>query len=205
MPHGLATAAPHGARLHAVRLLPGDDLLAALLDFVTGRGIRAAAVLSCVGSTGQTTLRPAGGQPPRVFDGKHEILSLTGTIGFGGSPDGDPLGGPDGEVHHLHLSISDAECRVVGGHLLQGCIVRTTAEIVLAELEGAAFERPHDPLTGFAELSIVDTREEGQDDAAEATPRRSSSRRLSVIAAGLSSGDSAIDGPKRGRSHCAGR
>ena len=192
MPHGLATAAPHGARLHAVRLLPGDDLLAALLDFVTGRGIRAAAVLTCVGSTGLTTLRPAGGQPPRVFDGKHEILSLTGTIGFGGSPDGDPLGGPDGEVHHLHLSISDAECRVVGGHLLQGCIVRTTAEIVLAELEGAAFERPHDPLTGFAELSIVDTREEGRATRSSS----SSSRRLSVIAAGLSAGDAAIDGPK---------
>ena len=93
-------------------------------------------------------------------------------------------------MHHLHLSISDAECRVVGGHLLQGCIVRTTAEIVLAELEGAAFERPHDPLTGFAELSIVDTRQEGQ-----TTPRRSS-RRLSAIAAGLSAGDSTLDGPK---------
>ena len=46
--------------------------------------------------------------------------SLTGTL----SPTG----------HHLHMSISDRDCRTYGGHVLEGCIVRTTAELVLAEV-----------------------------------------------------------------------
>jgi len=40
---------------------------------------------------------------------------------------------------------------------MEGCIVRTTAEIVLGELQGVIFERPIDVRTGYDELSIVHT------------------------------------------------
>eukprot|EP01047_Picozoa_sp_COSAG01_P028455 COSAG01_NODE_1910_length_8928_cov_33.079964_10_plen_170_part_00 len=152
--HTLWTAVAHRPRLHVLRLLPGADLLTELLHFVTARGMNAAVVVTCVGSTGTTRLRPAGGQSPVVFEGPFEILSLSGTIGNGGQPNGNVRGGADGEVHHLHCAVSDSTCAVVGGHLLQGTVVRTTAEIVLAEVEGVVFARPHDPRTGYAELSI---------------------------------------------------
>ena len=56
---------------------------------------------------------------------------------------------------HLHLAVSDALCVVSGGHALEGSVVRTTAEIVLGELEDVVFARPVDPETGWDELDIV--------------------------------------------------
>jgi predicted DNA-binding protein with PD1-like motif len=72
---------------------------------------------------------------------KLEILSLTGTL----SKDGV----------HLHISIADLEGRVVGGHLLDGCIIYTTAEIVIGEIENMIFSRRYSSDTGFKELNIV--------------------------------------------------
>eukprot|EP00658_Telonema_sp_P-2_P078863 TRINITY_DN7486_c0_g1_i2.p1 TRINITY_DN7486_c0_g1~~TRINITY_DN7486_c0_g1_i2.p1 ORF type:complete len:254 (-),score=57.42 TRINITY_DN7486_c0_g1_i2:79-840(-) len=80
--------------VHVLRLLPDDDLLEALLEFVRERQIHAAMVLTCVGSTGTTVLRPAGSSEPKLLEGKFEIVSLTGTLGAGGG-------------HHLHMSVSD--------------------------------------------------------------------------------------------------
>ena len=44
---------------------------------------------------------------------------------------------------------------MLGGHLLDGCIVQTTAEIVLAILPEVSFSRRHDTATGYAELVIT--------------------------------------------------
>ena len=125
-----------------VRLLPGDDLLQSLREFACRREIRAGAILSCVGSLGAVCLRPAGVREPRVFsDHKFEIVSLVGTISMAGL--------------HLHASVSDEECRVFGGHLLEGSLVRTTAEVVVGVMEGPAFfTRVFDKRTGFSELSM---------------------------------------------------
>jgi hypothetical protein len=41
-----------------------------------------------------------------------------------------------------------------GGHVQDGNVVRTTAEIVLGELTDVAFRRPVDPETGWDELEI---------------------------------------------------
>lgn len=139
--HGLCTLKPASVLTHCLRLLPGEDLVPALRAFARSRQLTAAVVLSCVGSTGRTTLRPAGVKTPRVFEGKYEIVSLTGTL----SADG----------HHLHMSISDESCNVFGGHLLEGCIVRTTAEIALGVIDGVSFTRPLDARTGYDELSIL--------------------------------------------------
>jgi predicted DNA-binding protein with PD1-like motif len=185
-PHGLASAPTgHGARLHCLRLCPGDDVLACLLDFVTERGLAAAAVVSCVGSTGTTVLRPAGGEPPRTFDGKFEVVALSGTIAPGGRVDGDIFGGPDGEKHHLHLSVCGPDCSTVGGHLLAGTIVRTTLEVVIAELVGVTFDRPLDSRTGYAELSI------GSAPSAVGVSSTSAAAAAAAAAAAVVSGNSA--------------
>ena len=52
------------------------------------------------------------------------------------------------------MSLSDKECRTYGGHVLEGCMIRTTAEIALGVVEGVAFNRPVDSRTGFKELSV---------------------------------------------------
>jgi predicted DNA-binding protein with PD1-like motif len=43
---------------------------------------------------------------------------------------------------------------VFGGHVSPGCNVRTTAEIIVANLPGERYTREHDAATGFAELVI---------------------------------------------------
>ena len=53
---------------------------------------------------------------------------------------------------HLHISVSDVEGRVYGGHLKEGCIVRTTCELVVGALEDVVFDRVADEATGFDEL-----------------------------------------------------
>jgi hypothetical protein len=84
------------------------------------------------------------------------------------------------------MTVSGATCAVVGGHLLEGTAVRTTAEIVLAEVEGVAFERPNDVRTGYAELSIVET-----------TPPRTSTDQRSAQAVVQSGGTARWEVPMR--------
>ena len=55
---------------------------------------------------------------------------------------------------HLHISVSDPYGVTMGGHLLKGCLVRTTAEIVVLPLEGVRFARELDPATGYKELVV---------------------------------------------------
>jgi len=123
-----------------LRLNPGDDLRDALSAILRASGGQAAFVVSGIGSLREARLRLAGRDEPHHMVGDLEILTLSGTLG---------LGGP-----HLHASLADADGRVLGGHVAPGCIVRTTAEILLAVLDDAAFTREPDPSTGYAELVI---------------------------------------------------
>jgi predicted DNA-binding protein with PD1-like motif len=123
-----------------LRLHPGDDLRAALSAALSAYGAEAAFVLSGVGSLCEARLRFAGRDDLQLLVGDLEILTLSGTLG---------LGGP-----HLHASLSDADGRVLGGHVAPGCIVRTTAEVLLAVLDDATFTREPDAETGYAELVI---------------------------------------------------
>ena len=55
---------------------------------------------------------------------------------------------------HLHISLSDENLNVIGGHLKNNCLVNVTAEIVLAEFENLEFGREFDENTGYEELTI---------------------------------------------------
>jgi predicted DNA-binding protein with PD1-like motif len=52
------------------------------------------------------------------------------------------------------MSVADARGQVFGGHVASGCMVRTTAELLLALLPEHRFARKLDPATGFLELVI---------------------------------------------------
>ena len=127
-------------RGHALRLKPGDDLRNEIVKFAAARHLRAAYAATCAGSLKVAAIRFADQNTPTIVEGPLEIVSLTGTI----SPDGP----------HLHLSVSDATGRTIGGHLAEGSIVYTTAEIVIGELEGARFRREVDPATTYKELVV---------------------------------------------------
>ena len=123
-----------------LRLPPGADLRRAIEDEVARAGIGAAFVLAGVGSLQPACIRPAGAPEPTQFDGALELLTLSGSVAANGA--------------HLHLSVSDADGRVTGGHAAYGCIVRTTAELVLLPLPGWHFVREPDARTGWAELVV---------------------------------------------------
>lgn len=52
------------------------------------------------------------------------------------------------------MALSTSTGEVFGGHVAPGCIVRTTAEVLLALLPEWEFAREHYALTGYGELVI---------------------------------------------------
>lgn len=131
-------------KMIAVRLKPNKDLKTELERIVIDNGVMSGFIGTCVGSLHTVTLRMAGAKPEkqdiRTLEGHFEIVSLVGTVSTSGT--------------HLHLSVSDEEGKVIGGHLKEGSIVTTTAEVVICYDEGIVFERVVDEETGFEELSV---------------------------------------------------
>ena len=127
-------------RPHPLRLNPGDDLRGCLTAALGSQGVEAAFVLQGIGSLSVAQLRFAGAEQATELRGDLEILTLAGSLSPGGA--------------HLHMSVSDAAGRVFGGHVAPGCVVRTTAEVLLVLLPQHRFGREPDAGTGFAELVI---------------------------------------------------
>ena len=73
-------------------------------------------------------------------EGMFEIVGITGTL----SEDGV----------HIHICVSDESGTTFGGHLKDGCIVNTTAEVVLNIFDNIKFKREYDQKTGYNELVI---------------------------------------------------
>ncbi len=126
-------------KTHVFRLGPGKDLRKSIQEFAQANRIKAAAVITCVGSLSVLVLRTAEGRILKKEE-SFEIVSLAGTL--------------EAQDLHLHISASDGKGLVTGGHLREGTLVRTTAELVIAELDGVSFSREYDPETGYVELSI---------------------------------------------------
>ncbi len=127
-----------------LRISPGQDLRMALEAAVQNQNCRAAFVLSGIGSLSAAGLRFAGAAQPERLTGDMEILSLSGTVACAGSSSSS----------HLHLALSTSTGQVLGGHAAAGCVVRTTAEVLLALLPEWEFAREPDALTGYDELVV---------------------------------------------------
>ncbi|MDL9997635.1 DNA-binding protein [Variovorax sp. J22P240] len=123
-----------------LRLNPGDDLRRTLDAALALHGCAAAFVVAGIGSLSAARLRFAGVETPEALAGDLEILTLSGTL----SPDGS----------HLHMSVADAQGQIFGGHVAPGCVVRTTAEVLVAWLPEWRLTREFDAATGYAELTI---------------------------------------------------
>lgn len=136
---------PQPDRSHAIRLLPGQDLRASIQQYVNEHKIKAGWIAVGVGSLTQYHIRFANVSEGSKAQGHFEIVSLTGTLSQNGS--------------HIHISVSDSTGKTIGGHLLEGCTVYTTAEIILTESLRYVFTRQKDGSTPWEELQIGEVKD----------------------------------------------
>jgi hypothetical protein len=143
-------------RLFVVRLKTGKDLLITLNDVVQEKKIEAAVILSGVGLLASANLRNCKSLPKNFpitdlnrsfqqFNVPLEILSMSGNISMA---EGKPL-------LHSHITLSyviDGTIRVVGGHLIDGCIVHGFAEIIIMELTDIDMIKNYDEETKTLQL-----------------------------------------------------
>jgi len=129
-------------------LRPNQDLYKELDEFVRKHDLKAAFIMTCVGSLTRATIRMAFDREfdiennrVKTYEHHMEIVSLVGTL--------SSVGG-----HHLHISLSDKDGNVVGGHVFGELNVFTTAEVVIGECVDYVFEREDDEQSGFKELVV---------------------------------------------------
>lgn len=127
-------------RTICLRLTPGQDLKHELDRLVSENALNGAFVITCVGSLTRAVLRLANQPGTVTFDGHFEIVSLTGTMAINGA--------------HYHIAISDEHGVTHGGHLWDGSLIYTTAEIVIGVPENVQFVREIDPQTTYDELVV---------------------------------------------------
>jgi predicted DNA-binding protein with PD1-like motif len=128
-------------RSFTFRLKPGQDLFDSIEEVVKENKIEAGCVLSSVGSLTHATLRLANREYYNEYEGHFEIVSMTGTVSIHGS--------------HIHVAISDGDGVTTGGHLVSGCKIYTTAEIVLAVFDDVVYKREFfENDSGYEELVV---------------------------------------------------
>lgn len=123
---------------HVFRLVKGNDLKKSITQYCIDNKIKAGVVVSSVGCLDKCFLRSALATEIKELNGPIEIISLNGTVSI--------------NRIHLHLSVSDNNFIVYGGHLVDGCLVNTTAEIIILELDSFIFDKEFDEVTGYFEL-----------------------------------------------------
>jgi len=143
-------------RVIVARLKPGSDLLRSLQEIVDREGVKAGVILSGVGLLGEARLRNCESLPEEYpitdenrtylsFSRPLEILSLSGNITVA---EGNPL-------VHAHLTLSQVggdEIGIIGGHLIEGCVIFGFAEIILMELKDIKMEKNYDEETRTLQL-----------------------------------------------------
>ena len=70
-----------------------------------------------------------------------EIVSLTGTL--------------SAKRTHLHIACSREDLTCLGGHLVPGCVVNTTCELVVGVLSGWEMGVEQDGETGYDEIVFM--------------------------------------------------
>lgn len=122
----------------AFRLTKGNDLKACIEERC--KNINTAVVLSGVGCLYHAHIRLAKAVDYLDIEQDYEIVSLNGTISNGDA--------------HIHIALSDENGNVMGGHLMNGCFINTTCEVVLGILEDYESNRVFDENTGYEEIEF---------------------------------------------------
>jgi predicted DNA-binding protein with PD1-like motif len=124
------------------RLKPGEELQSALKRIAFEHSIKAGVIVSAVGSLTTASLRMDGANETTTIGGPLEIVSVTGTLSE--------------TSMHVHMSVSDSTGKTIGGHLVAGCKVFTTIELVILDLSDEwTFNRKQDEQTTYLELDAI--------------------------------------------------
>ena len=126
------------------RLHRGDDLLLCIRALAKEHHITAGVVLSAVGCISKGRVRDASGVTVREISEPCEIVSLNGTVSEARC--------------HLHIALSKEDLSTVGGHLVEGCMINTTCELVVGILDGWKIGVEFDAETGYDELIFEETK-----------------------------------------------
>ncbi len=110
-----------------LHLGPGSDLRGSLEQLAIEENAPGF-VLGVVGNLSQAAFQCPGRSEPTVLAGDLEIITLNGTVA------------PSGV--HLHLSLSDGDCQVWGGHLEHGTLVLKGADLLVGLLSAPAPAAP---------------------------------------------------------------
>ena len=118
-----------------LKLGPGSDLRRSLEQLAIEQGA-AGFVLGVVGNLSRASFQCAGRSGPTILEGDLEIITLQGTVA------------PNGV--HLHLSLSDSDCQVWGGHLEPGTLVLKGADLLVGFLQDSQPAPPDQPAAEVA-------------------------------------------------------
>ena len=125
---------------YAFRLKPHEDLKEGILKFAATNALKAAAIISAVGSLEQYHIRFANQPQGTTAKGFFEIISLSGTFSDSSC--------------HLHICVSDANGQTFGGHLLDSNLIYTTPELIAIGLDDLEFQRVTDGTYNYKELVV---------------------------------------------------
>ncbi len=132
-------------RVIVVRLEPGEDILRSIEQVAEEHSITSG-YLNLIGAVAKAHLgyfdREANTYRDFTVDEDLEIVSCMGNISQH----------DDKHIIHAHVVASDEKGRCYGGHLLEGCIVSVTIEIVITELP--LMTRARDDATGLNLLDL---------------------------------------------------
>ena len=143
-------------RVIIARVKPGSDLLCSLQKVAIEEGVTSGVIVSGVGLLKQARLRNCESLPDEYpitdanrtflsFRKPLEILSISGNVTLA---EGEPL-------VHAHLTLSSVEgdeITVIGGHLIEGCVVFGFSEFAILELEGIEMVKGFDEETQTLQL-----------------------------------------------------
>jgi len=128
-------------RVFFMRFRKDEDLLDAITTYAEKSNVRAG-LLFLIGSLKQARLGFFDGEKYQriTINEPLEIVSCLGNVS---------LNERNQTVVHAHLVVSNKKGETFGGHLLRGCVVSFTAELVLVECLGTELRRVLDGETGL--------------------------------------------------------
>ena len=109
-----------------MRLEPGSDLLNSLQELAIKEN-KFGYILSVVGNLSIAKFQCSGKEKATTVENHLEIIALNGTI----SPN----------KCHLHISLSDRNCKVWAGHLEEGTIILKGADLLIGFLDENIVEK----------------------------------------------------------------
>jgi len=114
-------------RVIIAKVEPGEDLFDSIAQLIKKYSIESG-ILNCIGALGEFTLGYFNLETKnyniKTFKENVELISCIGNISFK----------EDKPIIHLHVNVGRSDYTVIGGHLIQPCIISVTAEISIFEI-----------------------------------------------------------------------